>query len=346
MTGAAQRLWPGLSIVVVISALAFLLARVPAVAALGMSALTIAILAGALLGNLGHQVLANPSTEPGFHFAQKTVLRVGVALYGLNLSLQQILQVGPEAIAADLFVVASTIVVGWWVGFRWLKMDRDTVLLASAGSGICGAAAVVATESVLGAAPHKTSAAVGQVVLFGSLAMLVYPMLFGVLGIARAPFGIYVGSTVHEVAQAVAIGKTIGGATAENAVIVKMIRVMMLAPFLMVLGRLAPRETQPTRTATAPRLPWFAIAFIVIAIVHPYLGLPARALAALRTLDIVLLAAAMAALGLDTTIAKLRLAGRDALVLGAILFGYLVVGGGIANGLIQHAFGVAGSPAG
>jgi hypothetical protein len=162
-------------------------------------------------------------------------------------------------------------------------MDRDTVLLASAGSGICGAAAVVATESVLGAAPHKTSAAAGQVVLFGSLAMPVYPLLFGILGIARAPFGIYVGSTVHEVAQVVAIGKTIGGATAENAVIVKMIRVMMLAPFLIVLGWFAPRETQPTKTATAPRLPGFAIAFIVIAIVHPYLGLPARALAALRT---------------------------------------------------------------
>ncbi len=346
MKDAARRFGPGLAIVVVISALAMLLARVPAFAALGLSALTIAILVGALLGNIAHRALANPAAQPGLEFAQKTLLRIGVALYGLNLSLQQILEVGPAAIAADLFIVTSTIFVGWWVGFRWLKMDRDTVLLASAGSGICGAAAVVATEAVLGAAPHKTSAAVGQVVLFGSLAMLVYPLLFSVLGIARAPFGIYVGSTVHEVAQVVAIGKTIGGVTAENAVIVKMIRVMMLAPFLIVLGRFAPRETQPTRTATAPRLPAFAIAFIVIAIVHPYLGLPARVLASLRALDIVLLAAAMAALGLDTTIAKLRLAGRDALVLGAILFGYLVVGGGIANWLIQHAFGVAGLPAG
>ena len=337
-------MWPGISIVVVISALAFLLARVPALAALGLSALTIAIVVGALLGNVAHRALANPAAQPGFQFAQKTLLRAGVALYGLNLSLQQILEVGPAAIAADLFVVTSTIFVGWWVGFCWLKMDRDTVLLASAGSGICGAAAVVATESVLGAAPHKTSAAVGQVVLFGSLAMLVYPLLFGVLGIARAPFGIYVGSTVHEVAQVVTIGKTIGGATAENAVIVKMIRVMMLAPFLIVLGRFAPHETPLAKTTWAPRLPGFAIAFIVIAIVHPYLGLPADVLASLRTLDIVLLAAAMAALGLDTTIAKLRLAGRDALILGTILFGYLVVGGGIANWLIQRAFAAAGFP--
>ncbi|HMD72519.1 MAG TPA: putative sulfate exporter family transporter [Steroidobacteraceae bacterium] len=342
MIAIARGLAPGLMIVAAISALAFALARVPALAAFGLSALTIAILIGAFLGNLGHRQLASPSAQPGLQFAQKTLLRLGVAFYGLNLSLQQIVQVGPAAVAADLFIVTSTIVVGWWIGFRWLKMDRDTVLLASAGSGICGAAAVIATESVLGAAAHKTSAAVGQVVLFGSLAMLIYPLLFGLLGAERAAFGVYVGSTVHEVAQVVAIGKTIGGATAENAVIVKMIRVMMLAPFLIVLGRFAGRRCVAGAApgATPPtRLPGFAIAFIVIAIAHPYLGLSPGVLTVLRSIDVVLLAAAMAALGLDTTIAKLRIAGRDVLVLGAILFAYLVVGGGIANWLIERAFG-------
>ena len=333
-----RRLGPGLSIVLLISALAFALARVFALAAAGLSALTIAILIGAVLGNVAHRVFSDPLAQPGLHFAQKSLLRAGVALYGLNLSLQQILQVGPAAVLADLFVVGTTILVGWWVGFRWLRMDRDTVLLASAGSGICGAAAVVATESVLGAAPHKTSAAVGQVVLFGSLAMLVYPMLFGAFGVAQAPFGVYVGSTVHEVAQVVAIGKTIGGATAETAIIVKMIRVMMLAPFLIVLGRFVNRSSPAASASQMAPVPGFAIAFIVIALVHPYLGLPPAVIAALRMLDLGLLAAAMAALGLDTTIAKLRLAGRDSLVLGAILFGYLVVVGGLANWITQRVF--------
>jgi uncharacterized integral membrane protein (TIGR00698 family) len=208
-----HRLWPGLAIAMVISALAFLMARVPVLTALGLSALTIAIILGALFGNIGHRLVTGPRAQPGLQFAQKTLLRLGVALYGLNLSLPQILQVGPAASVADVFIVSSTILVGWWVGYRWLRMDRDMVLLTSAGSGICGAAAVVATESVLGSAPHKTSAAVGQVVLFGSLAMLVYPLLFSLSKVARAPFGVYVGSTVHEVAQVVAIGKTIGGAT-------------------------------------------------------------------------------------------------------------------------------------
>jgi len=337
--GTVRTLAPGVAIVAGVGASGFLLAKVPALASVGLSALTLAIILGAILGNVAHERLAGAATLPGLHFAQKTLLRIGVALYGLNLSLGQILHVGPAAIAVDLYIVASTMLVGWWIGHRWLRMDRETVLLASSGSAICGAAAVIATESVLGAAPHKTSAAVGQVVLFGSIAMLVYPLLYGAVGIDREPFGIYVGSTVHEVAQVVAIGKTIGGATAENAVIVKMIRVMLLAPFLIVLGRLV---TRPTTAGATPRpaLPAFAIWFIVIALVHPYLGIPERATSVLRSIDLYLLAAAMAALGLDTTVKKLRIAGREAIVLGAILFGYLIVGGAIANVLIQRAFGV------
>jgi uncharacterized integral membrane protein (TIGR00698 family) len=336
-----RKLAPGLAIVITVAIAAFLLAKLPALAAAGLSALTLAIILGAVLGNLAHHRLAGPATLPGLHFAQKTLLRIGVALYGLNLSLAQILHVGPAAVVVDLFIVASTVLVGWWVGHRWLRMDRDTVLLAASGSAICGAAAVIATETVIGAAPHKTSAAVGQVVLFGSVAMLVYPLLFGVLGIDREPFGIYVGSTVHEVAQVVAIGKTIGGVTAENAVIVKMIRVMLLAPFLIVLGRVVRRSDDAVTATPRPGLPAFAIWFIVIALVHPYLGIPEPIMKLLRAVDIYLLAAAMAALGLDTTIQKLKVAGREAVLLGAILFGYLIIGGGIANLLIQRAFGVA-----
>ncbi|MBS0393311.1 MAG: YeiH family putative sulfate export transporter [Proteobacteria bacterium] len=335
-----RHLAPGLGLVVLIAVAAFALSRVPALSSLGLSALTLAIVIGAVLGNVAHHRLAGPRTLPGLQFAQKTLLRIGVALYGLNLSLGQIIRVGPAAIVTDIFIVASTVVVGWWVGYRWLRMDRETVLLASSGSAICGAAAVVATESVLGAAPHKTSAAVGQVVLYGSIAMLLYPVLFGLLGVGREAFGIYAGSTVHEVAQVVAIGKTVGGVAAENAVIVKMIRVMLLAPFLIVLGRMTVRPDGGAVATARPSLPAFAIWFIAIALVHPYLGLPDRLLALLRAIDVYLLAAAMAALGLDTTVKKLRVAGRDAVILGAILFVYLIVIGGIANLVIQHAFGV------
>ena len=327
--GPLARLAPGLLVVTALSVAAFALAQVPALRASGLSALTLAIVVGALLGNLAPGRVVTPAAAPGLRFAQKTLLRVGVALYGLNLSLAQIQQVGVSAVLVDAFIVISTVVVGWWVGHRWLRMDRETVVLASAGSAICGAAAVMATESVLNSASHKTSAAVGQVVLFGTLAMLLYPLLAVLLPFDAMTFGLYVGSTVHEVAQVVAVGKTVGGATAETAVVVKMIRVMMLAPFLLVIGRLF---AAPGARAATASVPVFAVAFIAIALVHPLLGLPPAVLAALRSVDIMLLAAAMAALGLDTTVRKLRQAGSDALVLGAILFAYLVIAGGLVNG--------------
>lgn len=116
LTEGVHRLGPGLAVATVISALAFLMARVPALMALGMSALTIAIVLGALFGNIGHRVVTGPRAQRGLQFAQKTLLRLGLALYGLNLSFPQILQVGPAAIVADLFIVSSTILVGWWVG--------------------------------------------------------------------------------------------------------------------------------------------------------------------------------------------------------------------------------------
>ena len=141
-----RRLAPGVAIVALIAIGAFLIARVPALASSGLSALTLAIIIGAVLGNVAHHRLAGPRTLPGLHFAQKTLLRVGVALYGLNLSLAQILHVGPAAIAVDVFIVVSTLLVGWLIG-RWFGMDRETVLLTSSGSAICGAAAVVLSAS-------------------------------------------------------------------------------------------------------------------------------------------------------------------------------------------------------
>ncbi|NNM51902.1 MAG: YeiH family putative sulfate export transporter, partial [Pseudomonadales bacterium] len=302
----------------------------------GMSMLTVSIFLGAIIGNLVPR-LTHQGTHAGIMLAQQNLLRWGVALYGLNLSLQQILQVGPAALVIDVLMVTCTLTLGWYVGVKLLHMDPQTVLLTSAGSAICGAAAVVATEPVLEAPAHKTAAAVGTVVLFGSLAMIVYPLLATLYPISSSLFGTYAGSTVHEVAQVVAIGKTIGGNTADTAVIVKMIRVMLLAPFLLVAGHMF-RKSSGTIAAAKAGVPRFAVMFIIIALVHPYLHLPEVLVTTLRHLDVYMLAMAMAALGLNTTMAKLRLAGKDALILGSLLFVWLIVGGGLVNLLVQHAF--------
>lgn len=313
----------GLGLCVLLATVAHAVSRLGFIGHFGIGPLTLAILIGALLGN-GLRASLRERLTPGVLLAQGRVLRVGVALYGFNLSVQQIIGVGSRALLTDLLMTGSTLLVGWLVGTRWLKLDAHTVILTSAGSAICGAAAILATEPVIGAQPHKTSAAVGAVVLFGTLAMLLYPYLQTVVGWPAQMFGVYVGATVHEVAQVVAIGNAVGGGAEDAAVIVKMLRVMMLAPFLFCLGLLMRIRGAGGGSV---RVPWFALGFVAVAGFNSlHLCSPAQS-EALRAIDTLLLTIAMVALGLETRLARIREAGSGALWLGAILFLQLVVGG-------------------
>lgn len=324
-------LFPGLALLAVLSAAALLLAALPGMVGHGLSPLSLAIIGGALLGNL-YPVLGQGTCVPGMRFAQRVLLRAGVALYGFNLDFEQIAQVGARGVGIDLVMVTSTLALGWFVGTRLLRLDRDTVLLTSAGSAICGAAAVVATVPVLSAEGEdvidKTAAAVATVLFFGTLAMFCYPLLFAWLDVARDAFGIYIGSTVHEVAQVVAIGNLLGDEVARNAVIVKMIRVMLLVPFLLGLGALLHREASSRHAVS---IPWFALGFVALSGVNSLGILPHALLAGLREVSVVCLVAAMAALGLDTTFARLRQTGPRVFALGLCLFAWLVLGGGLVN---------------
>jgi len=322
-----RALLPGLALVIALALTASVLADAGNLARYGASALTLAIVLGAVAGNALRAHHFTPLL-PGLGVAQKNFLRVGVALYGLNLSAQQVMQVGGGGLAVDLIMVCSTLLLGYWVGTRWLGMDRHTVLLTCAGSAICGAAAVVATVPVLRADSEKTAAAVATVVIFGTLSMVVDPLLYHALPATQGMFGVFVGATVHEVAQVVAIGKGLGGDVAGTAVIVKMIRVMLLVPFLLTLSWLEGRQAGGGRRITVP---WFAVAFLALAGINSLHVVPEPVLALLRHIGIWLLTAAMAALGLSTTVSAMRKAGLGPLVLAAGLFAYLVLMGGAVN---------------
>jgi len=256
-----RQLAPGLALVLAIGLGATLLATAAKLERLGFGPLSLAILLGALLGNL-FSCLHAPAQQPGLAFAQRRFLRLGVALFGFNLSLQQLLEVGRNGLLADLFMVGSTLGLGYFLGTRWLGLDRESALLTSAGSAICGAAAVVATVPVLrldtAKAAEQTAAAIATVVLFGTLAMLLYPLLAHWVWQDHPGFGIYVGSTVHEVAQVVAIGHSLGDAVAREAMIVKMLRVLLLVPFLLSLSALlgGKGKNAGRRQSPCPGLPW------------------------------------------------------------------------------------------
>ncbi|HWY24875.1 MAG TPA: YeiH family protein, partial [Nevskia sp.] len=326
-------LLPGLAALGAIAALAAAAAATPQLTRLGIGTLTLAIALGMLGGNLVPARWAH-AVSPGAMFSQRTLLRLGVGLYGLRLTAQQIGAVGLRGVLIDLLVIASTLGLALWAGVRWFKLDRDTALLVGTGSAICGAAAVMAAEPVVRAPPHKVAIAVATVTVFGSLSILVYPLLFPLLGLDASQFGIYIGSTVHEVAQVVAAGKAVSPAAADQAVVVKLIRVALLAPVMLLLGRLVGAGKNGATAARPPLLPWFIGLFVAAAALNS-LGLVAGPLhAALLQLDSVLLALAMAALGWSSSVRQMRQAGFKPLLLGALLFGFLLVGGYAINRLV------------
>ncbi len=308
----------------------------------GFSALTIAIALGIVLGNTVYPHIASACAS-GVGVAKQQLLRTGIVLYGFRITFQQIAGVGVTAILTDVMVLSSTFLLAYWLGTRLLKLDRDTAVLIGAGSSICGAAAVMATEPVVRAQASKVSIAVATVVVFGTAGMFLYPVLYH-LGISSLPifqsqndYGVYAGSTIHEVAQVFAAGQAIGSQAADTAVIVKMIRVMMLAPFLILLsGWLRLRSTHQPEYSRKITIPWFAVFFVLIAGINSLQWLPVILTRELIALDNFLLAMAMAALGLTTHIGAIRSAGIKPLILGGLLFVYLIFGGGFINWLVAY----------
>ncbi|GGP27779.1 membrane protein [Silvimonas amylolytica] len=328
---------PGLALTLALAVVAMWLAGLPTLSSTGLSALTLAIVGGMVLGNTVYPAMGD-TAGAGVGFSKQKLLRLGIILYGFRLTFQQIGAVGISAILIDALVLTSTLFIAYQVGTRWLKLDKQTALLIGSGSAICGAAAVLATEPVLRAKPSTVTIAVSTVVVFGTLAMFVYPALYPMvhhLGWAVSPqaFGIYTGSTIHEVAQVVAAASQVSTATADTAVIAKMIRVMMLAPFLIIVSWWMARAPQAQHDGQRGgiTIPWFAVLFIVMAGVHSLGWMPQPVVNALLQIDTLLLAMAMAALGLDTRITAIRAAGVKPLLLATVLFGWLIAGGAVIN---------------
>ncbi|MBF8747480.1 YeiH family protein [Pseudomonas monteilii] len=318
------------------------LAALPAVASLGISPLIVGIVAGALYGN-GLRDGVPPSWASGIDFSARKLLRIAVALFGLRVSLQEIAEVGWSGLTVAVLVVSSTLLIGVWCGTRLLKLDRDTALLTAAGSAICGAAAVLAFESALRSAPHKSAMAVGSVVLFGTASMLLYPLALnlGWLPLDTLGTGLFFGGTLHEVAQVVGAASNVSPEVTHIATIVKMTRVMLLVPVLLLVGLWINRSPRPGQGADAGRIavPWFAFGFLALVLVNSLQVLPSSVTQAVNQFDTFALTMAMTALGMETRFSQVRQAGPRALVAGAILNLWLV-GGGLAITLgVQRLLG-------
>ena len=335
----------GILLIALFSFAAFYIAEIPFVRQLSFSPLIVGIVLGMLYANSLRNRL--PETwVPGIKFCTKQILRTGIVLYGFRLTLGQVAEVGLPAIVVDLIVVCGTLGLGLLFG-KLLGLDRDTTLLTSTGSAICGAAAVLGAEPVVKGEGHKTAIAVSTVVVFGTIAMFLYPIMYrsGLLaGLSDTAVAIYTGSTLHEVAHVAGAGNAMDPTDslgiAGTATITKMIRVMLLAPVLVVMGLVLSRlrRTGAAGAASEKRkltIPWFAFYFIGIICLNTLLqqltgaatvkDIPLNG--AIEYVDTLMLTMAMTALGTDTSIDKFRQAGAKPFLLAALLFAWLLAGG-------------------
>lgn len=219
-----RRTAPGLALSTALALTALYLAQLPWFSQNGLSALTVAIVLGLLLGNTVYPRWA-PTTAPGVALSKQQLLRTGIVLYGLRLTFQDIAQVGWAGVALDALVLASTFGLACVLGLRLFGLDKRTTLLIGAGSSICGAAAVLATDPVAKGRAQDVAVAIATVVVFGTVGTFLYPALYqwnaahGWLAINAQHYGLYVGATVHEVAQVVAAGAAVSPEATNTAVI-------------------------------------------------------------------------------------------------------------------------------
>lgn len=317
--GAFRRLGPGLA-----------LALTVALAALGLntlvptlSALLVAILVGVVLTNL---VQMPEATAPGLAVAAKTLLRAGIVLLGLQVSLLDIAGLGAGMIGVVLAVVVGGLLVAEFGG-RMLGIRPAQRSLIGAGFSICGAAAVAGVEGVIDDKQDEdVVTALALVVLFGTLMIPLLPLLVALLGLGAHVGGLWAGASIHEVAQVVAAAGIIGGGALEGAVVVKLARVLMLAPVAVWFGwqmrRRAGCAAAPGGGAREQRLPpivpLFVVGFLLAVLVRTVGVLPSPTLDALKVVQTVLLAAAMFALGCGVRIATLKTVGGRPVVLATL----------------------------
>ena len=329
----------GVLLMALFSCAAFYIGSAHIFTSLSISPMIIGIILGMIYANSLRMHL--PETwVPGIQFCSKKLLRLGIILYGFRLTFQDIVAVGIAGITVDAIVVTITIIGGYCLG-KLMKMDRDIALLTSVGSGICGAAAVLGAEATMRTKPYKTAVAVATVVIFGTLSMFLYPIAYrtGMLDLSPEQMGIFGGSTLHEVAHAVGAGNALGDGISSVTVIVKMIRVMMLVPVLVILGVWVAKRNSGSASEGKGKVavPWFAFWFLGIIALNSlsvYLntlstpcGIPVWGNELITFVDTFLLTMAMVALGAETSFDKFKKAGAKPFILAFLIYIWLLGGG-------------------
>ena len=316
---------PGLGFVAVVATIAFAVEAVVKTATpIVLSPLVVAVVLGGLISNLG---LIPDRCRSGLRFAARSLLRLGIVLLGLQLSFAQVRELGAPGLLLVVFVVAITFVGTQWLGKK-LGLSHGLSLLVATGFSICGASAIAAMRPVSDADDDDMAYAIALVTICGTLAIFLLPAFAEIIGFSGAQFGSWVGASVHDVAQTVATASTGNQEAQHAAIIVKLTRVMLLAP--MVAGvsfarrRKIARSQMIDENATAnatklpPLIPLFVVGFLIAISLNSFFDLPNAVLSDAKWIEKSLLASALVGLGAGVDARKLRSIGARPLVLGLI----------------------------
>ena len=306
-TAAIVALLPGLIAASVLAVAAALVARFTI-----LPAVLIGLVLGMLLSGWG----SHPTYEPGLTFGSRVVLRVGVALLGAQVTIPQIIDLGP---AAALIAVAGLILalVAGYALARALRLSEELALLTSAAVAICGASAALAVSAVLPrseTSERNAGATVAAITVIGTAAMIFYPLVAELAGMDAKAAGIFFGASLHEVVQAVGAGFTHSELAGEVSATVKLIRVACLAPVVMLIGWWSHRSNVDAQAQRPPLLPLFLVGFLALAVLASVGAIPAALLPILREASRLCLLVAIVALGMKIALRRLLAFGSRPLL--------------------------------
>jgi uncharacterized integral membrane protein (TIGR00698 family) len=305
---------PGIVLVAMITAVAFSAHNVSGFAL--FSPMILAVVAGMVYSN----VLGTPAhAKAGIAFSQKRLLRFAIVLLGFQLTLGQVVSIGASGVGIVALTLGSTFIFTITLG-RLIGVDRKLAQLIAAGTSICGASAIVATNIVTDARDEDVTYAVASITLFGTVAMLGFPLLAPLLGLDQHAFGLWAGASIHEVAQVIGAGFQNGTQSGEIATVAKLTRVAMLAPMVIALGLMARRGNNGDQSAARPPMPWFVAAFVAVVALNSLVTVPAEVKAAMALATTIMLTMGLAAMGLQADISQLRSRGLRPLALAFCAF--------------------------
>ena len=268
-----------------------------------------------------------------FGLVTKKLLRVGIVLLGFSVSFAAVGALGLPLLCVVAVSLVTTLLVTTGLG-RWLGLSTSRALLLGTGTAICGASAIAAMEETAGADEEDVTVAIAMVTLFGSIALVALPMLQGPLGLSDLQYGVWAGASVHEVGQVVAAASPAGAAVLATAVVVKLTRVLMLAPVVAAASALRRFRGPVTDGASRPPLvPLFVLGFVACVAVRSTGAVPLEALAWIAQIQVATLGAALFGMGASVRIASLP-RGSGAVVMVVSTVGTLVIGATTLGGIL------------